>query len=904
MKKTAIITLAIFGLIFILALAVNFLLPVLVSVDDYKAEIATKFEEETGYEIEFGDINLSLLPSLHASAADVRISNNAKVLAEIGEVNAYADIWELLQGNFKVGSVDVDSPRIYIEKYKVGTNWDKKDKLNSVSPEIASSSLPTTDFANDFSINRINISNGEFRYDDNIGRKNYSITKLNFSSSLQSLQNPIPISGNFEFLENNFSVEAKISSTNSEVTFSGMDTEINFIGNQDKGDFKISSADINKITAILTAENPNLPKPNFVADGNFIIGESSNLFEMKNFQLGDSKGEGKIGIDSEGKITADVKMKKLVIEDLLSEDLATKNNADNFSSQKSASKPLLNNLALRLSLRSEKLNYKQLNLSDLDLQIAAENGELILQPLSFNFENGGSFEVFGVYDEPTAAKKVFEGKIQASGKDLHKLLRDYGTDVSAIKTDQLKDFALNTSIFINFDEQKNIDLSSMQISIDDSNFSGATQITLNKIPDVTIRGSLGNLNLDKLFVEKAAPTTSQDIKTQAKDRRTLNFNWLKNLPANINLALIVDEIISGEELFKEVKFTAIAKKEELLIENFSFYALDTDLNGNLLLNVKEERPKISTNVNIGFIRLEPKTQDGEVKPIVKKDFSDVSTRWSQEPLNFSPLDEIDGNFTIQIAALQQGNLRLDKINIKGNMLNAQVNITDSKAFAFRGVLSTTGAIGVGLVPSLSLKFFGENMDMSQLASQLANNNKLAGIMNVNGDLISSGGNELALVQNLKGAVGFAGTNLIVYSFDLESFVNRLTNINNPLEVGVMAAKVLSGEGQTLITSLRGNFGIDKGVANTAGLQLLTRVGEGTFKGDINLPKWEMDTNAYFAIDLGDAKERPKVGARMYGPIDKFKKDFDYSEIVAYYSARFGLTDRLGNILNKALTSDQ
>jgi hypothetical protein len=898
MKKTAIIILSIFGVVFILGLAANFLLPMFISIDDYKGQIQAEFEQATGYKIEFGEIDLALVPVMHASAADVRISNGSKVSVEIGEINAYADTWQLVQGNFKIGSVDIAEPKIYMEKYKVGNSWDKK----SAAKNVAEVSAPTVQ-AGDFAIGKITISNGEIRYDDSVKRKNYKLTKLNLSSALESLQNPIALSGNFEFAKNNFSVEAKISSANIELALSGMETQINFAGTKEKGDFKVSSADINKVAVLLSGDSLNLPKPNFAAAGNFTIGESSDLFDMKEFKLGDSQGSGKIAMQVDGKIIADIKMNKLVIEDLLPIEQAGATNSD-ASSKISKPKPLLGDLQLRLSLKSDKLNYKQLNLTDLDLQIATENGELVLQPLSFNFQDGGSFEVFGVYDEPTAAKKVFEGKIQASGKDLYKLLDGYGIDVSNIKTEQLKKFKFDTNIFVNFDETKNIDLSSLQVDVDNTNFSGSTQITLNDIPDVTIRGSLSYLNLDKLFVEEAAPTTSADIKADAKDRRTLNFDWLKNLPANLNFAMIFGEVVSGKNSYKDLKFTALAKKGELLLESFSFYALETDLNGNLLLNVKEERPRISTNLNIGFIKIEPKVENGEVKPLVKKDFSDVSSRWSQEPILFSPLDEIDGDFNIQVGALQQGNLRLDKISIKGNMANAQVNIVDAKAFAFRGVLTASGSIGVGLVPSLSLKFLGENMDMSQLASQLANNNKLAGAMNINGSLISSGGNELALIQNLKGAVGFAGTNIIVYGFDLENFVNRISNINNPLEVGVLAAKVLSGSGQTLITSLRGNFGIDQGVANTAGLQLLTRVGEGVFKGDINLPKWEMDTNAYFAVDLGDAKERPKVGVRMYGPIDKFKKDFDYSEIVAYYSKRFGLSNKIDNILNRALTPEQ
>jgi hypothetical protein len=300
-------------------------------------------------------------------------------------------------------------------------------------------------------------------------------------------------------------------------------------------------------------------------------------------------------------------------------------------------------------------------------------------------------------------------------------------------------------------------------------------------------------------------------------------------------------------------------------------------------------------LNIGFLNFEA-TEKSQVKPVSTSE-QNISSRWSDKPISLSPLDEFDAGFNLQIQGLRQGDLRFDNIILKGNLDNEVLNISNLTARGFGGEVNVQGSVGVGIIPNFDLQFAGQNVDLKALASQLGNNDKLSGIMNVKGGLTSTGGSESALIQNLKGGVALGGTNIIVYGFDLEGFVNRITNINSPLEVGVIATRILDGGGQTLITQLQGSFGIDRGIANTQGVVLQTRVGQGVFKGSIDLPKWQMDTNAYFTIDLGDQKERPKIGVRMLGQIDNFKKDFDYSEIISYYSKRFGVSDKIGNIID-------
>lgn len=891
MKKFGIFVFVVIGLIALLALSAGFILPHFVSIDDYRQEIKAGFAEATGYELEFGDIELAVYPMIHASANNVEIINGKQTLANISQISAFADPWKLLKGEFEISSVEINSPKFSVTKQKNGTSWDKPANSTKSSAGESKASEKTS-----FSVDSISVTDGQVSFEDEVSQKIYKIDNLNLTTALKSLESPIDAVGNFEYDGTRFEVEASIPSEpnkNIELDLKGSETFFNFVGTAEKGEFSIDTGNAPKLLNTLGLQDTiKLTKPNAAASGSFSLNEQITVIDLTALTVGESSGTAKIGIDSNGKISADLKMNTLTVEDFLEESPSASSGAGG-----STTDGLVDNeMNLRLSLKSGKLNYKDLKLTNFNLQSTVHKGEVVLQPLSFSFENGGHFEAFGVHSQSGADNQAFEGKVSTSGKDLYKILKSVDIDVSDINPNQLRNFSANTNLFVNIGQTTNVDVSSLKLSLGESKFSGSAQVKLQNTNEFTVRGNLDRLNLDNLFVEKTL--TAAQAKTQAKDKRTLNVDWLKKLSSRANIALIINNLTSGGENYNNLRLVAAVKNKELDVQSLSVDALNTKISGKLKLNANGARPFITSDLSIGFLDF-PEQNSSSASSSAKS----ASSRWSEEKFNLSPLDEFDSSFNIRLQGLRKGDLRFDNIIIRGSTENAKMNLSNLTARVFGGNLSVVGTIGVGVVPDFSLKIAGENFDLQSMALQLANNNKLvAGVMNLGGTLSSSGSNESTIIQNLQGGLGIAGTNIIVNGFDLEDFVRKLTNINNPVEVGLLASKVLNGQGQTLITALKGNWGIERGIANTSGLSLQTRVGEGKLTGSVDLPKWQMDTNATFLIALGDNKERPKVGVRMHGSIDKFKKDYDYSEVISYYSKRFGVSDKIGNIIGGFLGS--
>ncbi len=260
MKKFFKIVFISIGVLAVLLVVASFVLPSIVSVDDYSDEIKTEFAKKTGYELGFDEIDLSVFPVVHATVKNASVSNGTKTLAVVTEVNAYADIWKLLQGELSIDSVEVNSPTIYYEKYASGSSWELKPEARA---EVAAEGGAESS-EKGFSIESISVLNGAVKYDDNIGGADYELSKLQLNTSFRSLSNPVEAVGEFEFGGSAFEFDVKLPSAGSDdlaLNLSGLGTKVSFSGSAEKGDFEISSADVNKLAALLKMQDKvNLPK--------------------------------------------------------------------------------------------------------------------------------------------------------------------------------------------------------------------------------------------------------------------------------------------------------------------------------------------------------------------------------------------------------------------------------------------------------------------------------------------------------------------------------------------------------------------------------------------------------------------------------------------------------------------
>ncbi len=125
---------------------------VLVDPNDYRDEIATLVQQQTGRELVMeGDLGLSVFPWLGLELNKVRLNNppgfTDEVFAAVERVNIKVALWPLLRLETRVGNLELDGLTVNLERRADGkTNWDDlgpvADATTPPTPEQQKQSQP------------------------------------------------------------------------------------------------------------------------------------------------------------------------------------------------------------------------------------------------------------------------------------------------------------------------------------------------------------------------------------------------------------------------------------------------------------------------------------------------------------------------------------------------------------------------------------------------------------------------------------------------------------------------------------------------------------------------------------------------------------------------------------------
>lgn len=140
-KLLKILGIALGAVVLLLALAV-LILPKIVDPNDYKPQIASLIERNTGYRVDFqGPISLEVLPSLKLNLQDVLVlpasgAFGETPLARVKEVDLHMALAPLLSKRIEVESVLVNGAEINMLTNRQGVNsWDMPKEAAVVDPE-------------------------------------------------------------------------------------------------------------------------------------------------------------------------------------------------------------------------------------------------------------------------------------------------------------------------------------------------------------------------------------------------------------------------------------------------------------------------------------------------------------------------------------------------------------------------------------------------------------------------------------------------------------------------------------------------------------------------------------------------------------------------------------------------
>src|SRR5690606_31767380 len=113
------------GSIFFALIALAFILPFFIDLNDYKAEISAKVKDYTGRDLVIqGAIQLSFLPTPSVSIQKISLSNlpgtSHKNMAEVEKLSVSVEFLPLLNKKVHITNVELINPHIHLEKLSSG----------------------------------------------------------------------------------------------------------------------------------------------------------------------------------------------------------------------------------------------------------------------------------------------------------------------------------------------------------------------------------------------------------------------------------------------------------------------------------------------------------------------------------------------------------------------------------------------------------------------------------------------------------------------------------------------------------------------------------------------------------------------------------------------------------------
>ncbi len=279
--------------------------------------------------------------------------------------------------------------------------------------------------------------------------------------------------------------------------------------------------------------------------------------------------------------------------------------------------------------------------------------------------------------------------------------------------------------------------------------------------------------------------------------------------------------------------------------------------------------------------------------------------WSRAPIDTSALSTVDADVTMAIEAIEYGSYVVDHAQLAAVLKDGRLDVSKLAGGMFGGTFDMTAMLADRPTPEAALTVKVRDADVRQAAQTAAETDIVSGILTYDTDLTAKGGSEYELVSNLNGTGSFRVADGTVQGFDLQSFSNRLRELNGATDFLDLTQRALSG-GETRFQALTGTYVVKQGVLRSNDVALEADAARGTATAVIDLPPRQLDVNA--RATLTDHPNAPPVGMRLVGPFDNPRQILDVDEmqrhIVQQVGTRTlkqldksGTVEKIDNLLN-------
>ena len=260
-----------------------------------------------------------------------------------------------------------------------------------------------------------------------------------------------------------------------------------------------------------------------------------------------------------------------------------------------------------------------------------------------------------------------------------------------------------------------------------------------------------------------------------------------------------------------------------------------NLNGDVSLDTKPERPFVKAHISIDRLDLNPYLAPGATDDTVKA----VKAKETEPdaPLSLGGLKAADADLLLAVGGLAMPDFKLDQAIVKANLKSGVLKAELQNISAYGGAGSGALTVDVnGTEPKFSESLNVAGLKVQPFLTQLIGVKQIVATGAVKLDLTAHGNRPNEIVKAMSGSGNIRFTDGYIQGVDLAAVARVLQSL--------LTAQVLTGavgdNAKTTFGTMGGTFTVAKGVLHTNDLKLTNPTLEMSGKGDVDFTAHVID----------------------------------------------------------------
>jgi len=544
--------------------------------------------------------------------------------------------------------------------------------------------------------------------------------------------------------------------------------------------------------------------------------------------------------------------------------------------------PLPDDMHIMLYLDIDQLFVGQQTWRSAKISAALADAAITVNQFNVLLPGETALSLFGVVSEGNASGLRFEGSMEMQGKSLREMLTMVDKSAEDLPQANFDQFSANSNIFIS---PAQLRLSEATFKISDFRLDGGMVAYFDAQPRVEADVKLQDINFD--YFRDLWRLTHTDPKSNdyfLKLDRNTNWSILRKLAAQIDFKVAVDGFTLFDRTGKYASFRLSAKEGEMGLYNMRFdYGPQDTLDANLSLNVKDDLPSVSVQINANQLNTDyflPAAAATKPQPQLPPDqILPQKREWSEELIDFSWMDGFSGVFDLNIGRFIHRGVALDNLKFRGRLESNALAFKNATFNYWGGKCTLSGQVFGGSVPGLSLAFTLYDLQLREIISSAAGYNTIGGRVSASGTVATSGVNPKSWLMQADSNLVFAARGVGVERLSL-------TGVVDAVRVSRTSADVLNNANLALVNgvtefSVDGTLNMRNALIRTPGLTLRSGISNGLLTGEIKLLPWKMESSTIFKFPILSTESVPTLTVQLFGPIEDLQRRIDTSSLEAY-----------------------